>query len=313
MDTHRYEFKAMGSPCCILLYADRQRDADRAAQKTIDDVRRLEHKYSRYRDDSLTTKINQQAQQSGEIEIDQETMLLLDYADTCYQESDGLFDITSGILRELWSQTKQARPGESAISSILDRIGWQYVERTDKRLKFNRSGMEIDFGGIVKEYAADRCVEICRTMGINGGYVELGGDISIIGPHMNGAPWCIGIQHPRSPDAMLGYVQLSSGGVASSGDYERAIVIDGQRYNHIFSPKTGMPVQGFAGVTVTAPNCLVAGSIATISILKEALAPEWLHGMDISCIWMDHEGSIDGQGLILNESTDDRPVVQHVI
>src|SRR6185503_7580119 len=120
--------------------------------------------------------------------------------------------------------------------------------------------------GVVKEYAADRSATICRETGVTSGMVNLGGDIAIIGPRPDGDSWRIGLQHPRSHDGVTGTLFLDHGGIASSGDYERCIVVDGVRYGHILNPRTGWPVRHLAAVSVVAEFCVIAGSAASIAM-----------------------------------------------
>jgi thiamine biosynthesis lipoprotein len=154
--------------------------------------------------------------------------------------------------------------------------------------------MALDFGGVVKEYAADRAAVICLEAGVKHGLVDLGGDIRIIGPHPDGSPWSVGIQHPRQADAVMATLQVSRGAVATSGDYERYLAIDGKRYCHILSPRTGMPVEGLAGVSVFADECIVAGSATTIAMLMEERGPSWLEEVGLPHVWMDQAQRIGG-------------------
>ena len=139
------------------------------------------------------------AKHAGSIAVDDETAKLLDYAYACYQRSDGLFDITSGILRRIWDFKSGRLPDRNAIDELLPRIGLSKVSWKRPRLTFPIAGMELDFGGIGKEYAADQAAAVCIALGIRHGLIDLGGDIAVIGPHPNLAPWNIGIRHPRDP------------------------------------------------------------------------------------------------------------------
>ena len=154
--------------------------------------------------------------------------------------------------------------------------------------------MEIDFGGVVKEYAADRAATLCAEAGFRHGLVDLGGDIKIVGPHPDGTPWAVGIQHPRSAEAVMATLDLFQGAIATSGDYERFVEIDGRRYSHILSPRTGMPVCGLAGVSVAAPECVVAGSATTIAMLMEDRGAQWLDEVGLPHVWMDQALRVGG-------------------
>lgn len=286
-----FSFKAMGSPCEIQLYARDRLSAESIAQFAMDDAFRLEARYSRYRDHSLLAGMNRVAASGGVFTVDEETAGLLNYADVCYQQSDGLFDITSGLLRHAWDFKSGRLPDERQIQPLLDRIGWHKVRWEAPVISFP-SGMELDFGGIVKEYAADRLATLCWNAGARHGLVNLGGDIRIIGPRPDGNAWQIGIQHPRKPGTQaIETIALQKGGVASSGDYERCMTIDGVRYGHILNPKTGWPVQHLAAVTVVGDLCVLAGSVSTIAMLKQQDGPSWLESLGLAYYWVDLEGN----------------------
>lgn len=290
----RFPFKAMGSPCEIQVYARDGTAARRIVNLAITDAERLEARYSRYRTDSLLSAINRVAAAGGTIDVDEETASLLNYADTCHRESDGLFDITSGLLRQAWDFKSGKLPEDSRVRRLLDRVGWHKVRWSPPTLRFE-PGMELDLGGVVKEYAADHLATLCRNAGARHGLVNLGGDIRVIGPHPDGGPWRIGIQHPRKAGAeALETIALHQGGVASSGDYERCITVDGIRYGHILNPKTGWPVQHMAAVTVVGDFCVVAGSASTIAMLKQKDGPAWLEGLGLRHLWVDVDGNIGG-------------------
>jgi thiamine biosynthesis lipoprotein len=291
---YRFPFPAMGSRCEVRLYAAAEEDATAGARAVIADVQRLEAKYSRYRHDSATAGINRVAAAGGAIDVDAETATLFDYAAACYEQSEGLFDLTSGVLRQAWGPQCSALPAADMLERLLARVGWSKVRWQRPQLAFGASGMEIDFGGVVKEYAADRAAVICAEAGFRHGLVDLGGDIKIIGPHPDGAPWVVGIQHPRIPDAVMATLDLFHGAIATSGDYERFVEIDGRRYSHVLSPRTGMPVCGLAGVSVAAEECVVAGSATTIAMLMEDRGPEWLREVGLPHVWMDRELHVGG-------------------
>lgn len=285
MEVLRVPFRAMGSPCALHLYG---RQAARAADAAVAEVRRLERKYSRYRDDSLTARINASAGDAAGVVVDEETASLLDYAGTAHRESGGLFDVTSGILRRAWNLREQRVPDEDEIAALLPLVGWQRVHWDRPRLVLPRAGMELDFGGYVKEYAADRVAELCRRRGVAHGLVDLGGDLAVVGPHPDGRPWVVGIRHPRRPDRAIATLRLAGGAVATSGDYERCVVVDGVRYSHLLDPRSGRPVSGFAAVSAVATHCLIAGTVSTVAMLKgEREGAAWLEALAVPHLRID--------------------------
>lgn len=271
MQRYTYPFRAMACDNLIELYAASRGEAELAARAAMTEVQRIEARYSRYRDDSVVSQLNHAAGINS-VEVDAETAQLLDFADACYRQSDGLFDITSGVLRRVWNFKAAQPPTSAEIAPLLPLIGWTRVERSSTKASTTvylpLAGMEIDFGGFGKEYAADRAAAVLLSYGVRHGFVNLGGDVVVTGPHADGEPWQLGIRHPRDDRRLLATLPIVSGAVATSGDYERYLDFEGRRYSHILNPKTGESVAGLQSVTVLASSCLVAGSISTIAMLR---------------------------------------------
>ncbi|GAB4270696.1 MAG: FAD:protein FMN transferase [Methylomicrobium sp.] len=293
MELFHFPFNAMGTECELQFFAASKTLAQNAARYAIEDVRRLESRYSRYRDDSYLSEINRIAQRGGSLEVDDETAALLNYADACYRQSDGLFDITSGILRKIWRKELQQPPDKDTIERLLGQIGWHHVAWNAPTLEFATPGMEIDFGGIVKEYAVDRVAGFCNEQNILHGFVNLGGDLRIFGPRLDGSAWAVGIRHPRQT-GLIRTLYLQRGALASSGDYERCFVLNGIRYGHVLNPKTGWPVNHLAAVSVISDLCVVAGSASTIAMLKEQEGPSWLEALGLPHLWFTVNGESGG-------------------
>jgi thiamine biosynthesis lipoprotein len=273
----RFRFRAMAAEHELLLWARDRALAERAAADAIADVRRIEAKYTRYRDDSLTAAINRAAGRAA-VAIDDETAALLRYGDHCYRLSGGLFDLTSGVLGRVWDFRRRPPrvPADDEIAAARARIGWERVEWSERTIRLPSAGMELDFGGIGKEYAADRAAAICRDRGVAHGLVNLGGDVRAIGAHPDSTPWRVAIRHPRRQGAVIGTVEVVDGAVATSGDYERFFEADGRRYCHLLDPRSGRPVSHWQSASVAAPLAILAGTYATIAMLLEAQAKAFL-------------------------------------
>jgi len=299
MRLFRTVFRAMAAEHEVKLWSDDEARARRAADAVMADVLRIEAKYSRYRDDSVTSRINREAGRAA-IVIDGETAALLSYADRCHRLSDGRFDITSGVLRRAWDfgRTPPRLPDSAGLAAARALIGWNRVEWDGHAIRLPEPGMEIDFGGIGKEYAADRAATLCIEHGIAHGLVNLGGDVRAIGPQPDGAPWRVGIRHPRRAGAVLATVALEAGAVATSGDYERCFEISGQRYCHILNPGTGLPVAHWQSVSVIAPLCVVAGSCATIAMLLERKAEAFLRDQGLRYLAVAPDGALQGPAVV---------------
>ncbi len=289
------EFAAMGSRCEVRIGAANAAAARRLARYAVGEVRRIETKYSRYRADSIVSRINAAAG-IGWIDLDEESASLFGYADALFRISGGLFDITSGVLRRAWDFRQPKLPSSDTLQPLLGLIGWQSVqwqqEANPQRIRLPRPGMEIDFGGFGKEYAADRAAAILIEHGVQFGYVNLGGDIRVMGPQPDGQAWSIGIQDPRQADQTIAAIPVQSGALTTSGDYERFFELDGVRYCHILDPRSGLPVRAWRSVSVLAPLTIAAGSYSTIAMLKGPAGLAFLQDSDLAFLAIDEKGEI---------------------
>jgi thiamine biosynthesis lipoprotein len=289
----RFPFHAMGSPCALHLDAESADLAESLRAEVEAEVARLERKYTRYRDDSLTAAINRSAGDPAGIEVDDETAGLLDYAETAFAASGGRFDLSSGILRRAWDFRSGRLPAQAEIDALLPQVGWRLVRWRRPRLVLTRPGMQLDFGGVVKEYAADRAAALCRRRGAPSALVDLGGDLAVAGPHPDGSPWRVGVRDPFGGEAPRATLAVYAGGVATSGDTERCMVVAGRRYGHLLDPRSGWPVEGPASVTALAHHCLVAGTASTVAMLRGAEAgPAWLRDEGIPHVCVQRDGSL---------------------
>jgi thiamine biosynthesis lipoprotein len=291
LQIHRLPFKAMGSACEVVLASHTQNEAESMAKLAIDEVLRIERKYSRYTTDSIIAKINQQAGR-GALQCDDETWALFQFATQLFDKSDGLFDITSGVLRQAWDFKKPEVPTSQKLEVLLPLVGWQNVVLQDQSIALPLAGMEVDLGGFGKEYAADRAAQVLKEKGVTHGYVNLAGDMRFLGPKPNGEPWMIGIQDPRVPDRVVATLPITQGGLATSGDYERYFELNGQRYCHVVNPKTGMPVSYWRSVSVTSPATVVSGCTTTMVMLKEADGLAFLQATGFDFFAIDHTGKV---------------------
>jgi thiamine biosynthesis lipoprotein len=289
----------MASPCRIRIAgsAAGTAAAQRALAAAQAEVVRIEQHFSRYRAESIVSRINAASGAAYAVALDAETAGLLQFADALHRDSGGLFDITSGVLRRVWDFKAARLPDRQALHAALALVGWSQVEFDGRSIRLPQPGMELDFGGFGKEYAADRAASLLSDAGLKHGYVNLGGDIRLLGPTPSGAPWRLGIAHPREAAAVIGGVELDSGALATSGDYERYFELEGQRYCHILDPRSGWPVQHWQSVSVLAPACLAAGALTTIAMLKGPEAGAFLQSQGVAWIGVDALGGVCSQGL----------------
>lgn len=269
-------FQAMGSPCEVLLEGGKRADAKQWTRMAAAEAWRIEDKYSRYLPDSALSRINEAA--GRPIETDAETARLLDFAAQLHELSHGRFDVTSGVLRRVWTFDGSDRlPTPADVSDVLVHVGWERVD-WDGETVCLPAGMEIDFGGIGKEYAVDRVAGMLRTESAQPVLVNFGGDLAIAAAPRNREGWVVGIDSAGGVATTASQpITIRSGALATSGDARRFLEKDGVRYGHIVDPSTGWPVPGAPGsVTVAADTCTQAGMLSTLAMLQGGGAEAFL-------------------------------------
>lgn len=291
LSVQRFPFRAMGSACEVVLASSSDKDAQRLAQMAISEVIRIERKYSRYTADSVVSHVNQQAGVAP-VACDDETWALLQYAAKLHEQSGGMFDITSGVLRQAWNFQLAVLPVQEKVTAVLAKVGWHKVLLQNQSVFLPDIGMEIDLGGFGKEYAADRAAQVLQAQGVKSGHVNLAGDMRFLGPKPTGEPWMIGIQDPRHSSQVIATLPMMQGGLATSGDYERYFELGGQRYCHVINPLTGWPVTYWRSVSVTAPATVVAGCTSTMAMLMEERGLAFLQATGFDFLAMDYTGKV---------------------
>jgi len=269
-------FEAMANPCQVLVDTDNAAEAGRLLAIAEREARRIEQKFSRYRRDNIVHRINHSA--GRPVEVDEETALLINYAAICYAISDGMFDITSGVLRRVWTFDGSSRvPPRGAVHRCLQLVGWQRVTWNNPTLTLP-AGMEIDLGGIGKEYAVDRAAALIRQRTERSFVVNFGGDLYVSGVRRGDRTWGVGVDDPDwKRKAALYRLDVSAGGIATSGNARRYVRWRGKRLGHILNPKTGWPIAGAPrSITVFGQTCMEAGTLSTLAYLRGAGARAYL-------------------------------------
>jgi len=272
-------FRAMANPCLIIIEHTNTSHNSKAIKQNMfqmaDEVWRIEQKYSRYLATSALSKINDA--NGAEVNIDAETYQLLNVADVLWHESEGMFDISSGIFRKIWNfKDQQSIPSEAEINQVLAHVGYKRINFDQHKVSLEQ-GMQIDFGGIGKEYAADSCAALADENLGHSILVNLGGDVVAKGPRINGKPWDVGIETKDGAGKVWKNVPLANGAIATSGDVYKSIMHNGKRYSHIINALTGYPtLDAPSTISVIAPNCTEAGMLSTIAMLKGLDAESFL-------------------------------------
>ena len=285
----------MGGPARLVLNSKhgQQLDLKNIAKQVRTLLEALEARYSRYRAESIVSVINQRAGSGIFTKVDPETQALLGLAGRLWAESGGLFDITSGPLRQAWDFRAGGGADPAQIELTLPLVGWDQIEWRGSSIHLSTPGVEIDLGGLAKEYAVDSAISLMRNLKVTSAMIELAGDVATIG-ESNNTPWRVGIQDPEGTGSLCA-VQLSNAAIATSGNYARRIDFEGKQYGHLLNPKTGWPVEGPTSVSVLDSHCLTAGAVATVACLhSEKDARAWLEHAALPWLMVSSTGKRSG-------------------
>jgi FAD:protein FMN transferase len=259
-------WRALGTTCELQYVCADDEAARRFETAALAWVEAFEAKYSRFRPDSLISRINAAAGRDW-VEIDAEMEQMLKFCASLNFLTKGVMDVTATPVLRLWDYKSPTPriPSDEEIAAALRLVGWPKVQRAPGKIRLPEAGMALDFGGWGKEFAVDAVASLARSHGLTSVLVDFGHDLMAVGTAPGKPGWHIGLEDPANPGgACKGSLAAANIGVASSGDYLRGFTIGGRRYGHIVDPRTGRPVcNGCRQVTVVAPSCIQAGALST--------------------------------------------------
>jgi thiamine biosynthesis lipoprotein len=262
-------FHAMGTRCRVSLVEPTRQAATEYLNQTLNWVADFEARYSRFLNDSLISLINEAAGKMW-VEVDEETDRLFNMCNDLFFLTNGAFDPTALPLIRLWNwkANPPVVPAEEAIQAARELTGWKKLQRRRGAIFLPQTGMCLDLGGIGKEYAVDMVTALAAQYGVEHVLVDFGQDIRVQG-HPAGRPaWKVGLENPQNPGSCWGSVAVTNHAVASSGDYLRHFIHQGQRYGHIIDPRSGYPVRnGCLAVSVVSSTCTIAGILSTTAFI----------------------------------------------
>ncbi len=266
MNEYRLMRKLMGSAFELVILSNSSTEAEHFLNMGVNEIQRIENLLSEFKNDSITSKINQNAGIEY-IEVDEEVIQLLE---RCLQISSltaGAFDITIGPLKKIYKFKNEnfTLPQSFQITDALEKVGYKHliIEPLNRKVFLSKKDMFISFAGIGKGYAADCVKRLWLQNGVTAGVVSASGDLCTLGLRNDGSPWKIGIAKPDQKNEMLLYIPIINASVATSGDYEQYFMNKGIRYSHNINPITGQPVTGIKSVSVVSPGAELSDALAT--------------------------------------------------
>lgn len=273
---------------------EKARKATAAAYDALDDLGRLLNFYA---EDSELSAINRNAGIKP-VHVSRDTLKIIKTALTVGKQTEGGFDVTIGPIVKLWDFKKKTLPSAAAIAERLPSVGYEniVIDEAAATVFLKKPGIQMDLGGIIKGFAADKAVQTLKANGIEDGIVAVAGDIKLFGRQPDGRPWNIGIQNPRAEgdkDELFATVNLGTQGISTSGDYQRYFILDGVRYHHLLNPKTGYPESLCRSVTVIAPEAALTDAYATgIFIMGPQKGLAVLERLGMDGVIIDRDGKV---------------------
>jgi len=290
--------KLMGNRFEFTVIADDEYWAKECITAAVDEVRRIEKLFTTFDESSQTNLINQNAG-IAPVEVDREVFELIKRSKKISEITQGAFDITYGSIdKRLWNfdQTMTALPDPHTAKQLVRLINYRNIllDENECTVFLKEKGMRIGFGGIGKGYAAERAKWLLKERGVKSGIVNAAGDLTAWGYQPNGKPWTIGIANPDAARDAFSFLEITNTSVATSGNYEKFVMIGGKRYSHTIDPKTGLPVRGIKSVTIICNNAEIADAMATpVMIMGVKVGLDLINQLkDVAGIIMDDDDNI---------------------
>jgi thiamine biosynthesis lipoprotein len=292
------ELRLMGNHFEFSVVSENEKWAKERIDEAIGEVQRIEKLFTTYDASSQTNFINEHAG-IKEVVVDREVFELIDRSLKISSLTQGAFDISYGSIdKRLWNfdKTMTSLPDAATAQQMVRLINYKNIilDYGKGSVFLKEKGMRIGFGGIGKGYAADRAKTILKKGGVKNGIVNAAGDLTVWGTQANGEAWSIGIADPEKKDLPFGSVRLTDVSVATSGNYEKFVMIGGVKYSHTIDPKTGMPVHGIKSVTVICPSAELADALATpVMVMGISAGLHLINQLkNIACIIIDDNNSV---------------------
>lgn len=290
--------KLMGNHFEISVVSDDEAWADERIDMGVNEIRRIEKILTTFKDDSETNLINRNAGIQP-VKVSEEVFRLIERSKRISEITQGAFDISYGSIdKRLWNfdKTMTSLPDPKLAKQMVRLINYRNIilDQKEQTVFLKEEGMRIGFGGIGKGYAAEMAKLVMQAAGVTSGIVNASGDLTAWGFQPDGKPWTIGIVHPDAAHLPFSYMNITDMAVATSGNYEKFVVIDGKKYSHTINPRTGLPVRGIKSVTIISPNAELCDALATpVTIMGVGAGIHLINQLNgIECVVIDDDNRL---------------------
>ena len=292
------EMLLMGNQFEITVVTEDEEWAYEKIEEGVDEIKRIEKILTTYKDDSETNLINRNAGIQP-VKVSEEVFQLIERSIRISNFTQGSFDITYGSIdKSLWNFDKNMKslPDPKKAKKMVRLINYRNIilDEKEQTVFLKEKGMRIGFGGIGKGYAAEMAKDVMRRNGVNSGIVNASGDLTAWGFQPNGLPWTVGVAHPDAAHLPFSYMNITDMAVATSGNYEKYVIINNKKYSHTINPRTGLPVSGIKSVTIISPNAELCDALATpVTIMGINAGLDLINQMkNVECIIIDDDNKL---------------------
>ena len=290
--------KLMGNHFEISVVANNEAWAMERIDAGVQEIQRIEQLLTTFNENSETSLVNRYAGASP-VNVSQETFSIIERSLRISRITQGSFDISYGSIdKRLWNfdTNMKALPDKETAKRMVRLINYRNIilDHESCTVFLKEKGMRIGFGGIGKGYAAERARLVMKSLGVKSGIVNASGDLTTWGLQPNGKPWTIGIVNPNAAHELFSYLNVTDLAVATSGNYEKFVMINGKKYSHTIDPRTGLPVTGIKSVTIITLNAEIADAMATpVMIMGIKAGMDLINQMkDIEAIVIDDNNTV---------------------
>jgi len=295
---YKQAMKLMGNSFEISIVTDNEAWAGERIGDAVTEIKRIEKLLTTFSDDSQANLINRNAG-IAPVTVDREVFNIIQRSIRISQLTQGAFDITYGSIdKKLWNfdQSMERLPDAKTAKQLVRLINYRNIILDEKNCSvfLKEPGMRIGFGGIGKGYAAECAKQVLQQKGVTSGIVNASGDLTAWGYQPNGKPWTIGIANPDKANQSFSHLDITDMAIATSGNYEKFVMINGKKYSHTINPKTGLPVTGIKSVTIISPNAEIADAMATpVMIMGISVGLDMINQVKgLGCIVIDDDNCI---------------------
>ncbi|WP_349352507.1 MULTISPECIES: FAD:protein FMN transferase [unclassified Flagellimonas] len=289
--------KLMGSRFDLTVVAENLEQGNTYLDMAVAEISRIEKLISSWDPQSQTSAINQNAGLRP-VKVDKELFQLIERALKISKLTQGAFDISYASMDRIWKfdGSVTEMPSPDIVRESVSKVGYQNIilDHAAQTVFLKNKGMKIGFGAIGKGYAADKAKALLVEQGVESGIINASGDLNAWGAQPDGKDWMVAIINPLNKEKVFSWLPVEDQAVVTSGNYEKYIIINGERYTHIIDPRTGYPSKGILSATIFTKNAELADALATsVFVMGVDIGLDFINQLKgVECIIVDENNKV---------------------